>query len=219
MAFLVCIPLQCAKFLGRLFPFFLHMHTDLRPAFEQAFTKLKGHVHHAATWDEAARILLAICASANATCFVTAQLPPPLMRALDQTPRPEGLQILRPPYITSELPAAIDRAQVGSTGMDFAIAETGTLVEISRNDATRLCSGLPRTHVGVVSAREIVATLKDASPRLRKSFADNPTDCVASFLSGPSRTGDIELRLTLGVHGPEHVHALLLDPALDPEAA
>ncbi len=198
---------------------FLQMQTDLRPTFERAFITLRGHVHHAATWDDAARVLLSICAGKNATCFVTAQLPPPLLRALDQAQRPPGLEILRPPYATAELPAAIDRAQVGSTGMEFAIAETGTLVEVSRDDATRLVSGLPRTHIGVVSAREIVATLKDASPRLRKIFADNYTDCVASFLSGPSRTGDIELRLTLGVHGPEHAHALLLDPALDPEAA
>ena len=195
------------------------MQTDLRPAFEHSFTTLRGHVHRAASWDEAARILISICEAKNAACIVTAQLPKPLEQALDRAQRPASLQILRPPYSTAELPGAIDRAQVGSTGMDFAIAETGTLVEVSRNDATRLCSGLPRTHVGVVSAREIVATLKDASPRLRKIFADNPSDCVASFLSGPSRTGDIELRLTLGVHGPEDVHALLLDPSLDPEPA
>jgi L-lactate dehydrogenase complex protein LldG len=194
------------------------MQTDLRPVFEKSFTTLRGHVHHAATWDDAARVLLSICAGKNATCFVTAQLPAPLMRALDAQ-KPATLEILRPPYDGASLPGAIDRAQVGSTGMAFAIAETGTLCEVSRNDATRLCSGLPRTHVGVVSAREIVPTLRDGSARLRKIFADNPTDCVASFLSGPSRTGDIELRLTLGVHGPEDVHALLLDPALDPEAA
>jgi len=193
------------------------MPSDLQAEFERVFTNLRGHVHHATTWDQAAQILLKICVEKHATCFATAQLPAPLDRALDHA-RPTGLQLLRPPYAAAELPGAIDRAQVGSTGMEFAIAETGTLVEISRNDATRLCSGLPRTHIGVVSAKEIVPTLRDASPRLRNIFAANPTDVVASFLSGPSRTGDIELRLTLGVHGPEDVHALLLDPVLDPEA-
>lgn len=193
------------------------MQTDLRPEFERVYNTLRGHVHHAATWDDAARVLISICASKSASVFVTAQLPPALDQALDQAQRPASLQILRPPFAYADLPGAIDRAQVGATGMEFAIAETGTLVEIAMNDATRLCSGLPRTHIGVVSAREIVATLNDASPRLRKAFADNPQNCVASFLSGPSRTGDIELRLTLGVHGPEDVHALLLDPALDPK--
>lgn len=193
------------------------MQTDLRPEFERVYTALRGHVHHASTWDDAARILISICESKAATVFVTAQLPPPLMAALDRAQRPATLEILRPPYAYADLPGAIDRAQVGATGMEFAIAETGTLVEIALNDATRLCSGLPRTHIGVVSAREIVGTLKDASPRLRKAFADHPANVVASFLSGPSRTGDIELRLTLGVHGPEDVHALFLDPVLDPK--
>jgi L-lactate dehydrogenase complex protein LldG len=195
------------------------MQNDLRPLFERAFTALHGHVHQAATWDEAARVLLSICAERNADCFAIAQLPPALVCALDRAQLPAGLKILRPPYLAADLPGAIDRAQVGSTGMAFAIAETGTLVEVSRNDATRLVSGLPRTHIGVVSARDIVPALKDASLRLRRVFAENNSDCVASFLSGPSRTGDIELRLTLGVHGPENAHALLLDPALDPEAA
>jgi len=193
------------------------MQTDLRPEFERVYTNLRGHMHHAATWDDAARILISICESKSATVFVTAQLPAPLMAALDRAQRPATLEILRPPYAYADLPGAIDRAQVGATGMEFAIAETGTLVEIALNDATRLCSGLPRTHIGVVSAREIVSTLKDASPRLRKAFAENPENVVASFLSGPSRTGDIELRLTLGVHGPEDVHALFLDPTLDPK--
>ncbi len=194
------------------------MQNDLRLTFERVFTTLRGHVHHAASWDDAARILLTICAERSATCFAIAQLPPALVSALDRCTLPTGLKIIRPPYASAELPGAIDRAQVGSTGIDFAIAETGTLVEVSRNDATRLVSGLPRTHIGVVSGREIVPALKDASPRLRQIFLENDGDCVASFLSGPSRTGDIELRLTLGVHGPEDVHALILDPALDPEA-
>lgn len=194
------------------------MQTDLRPEFERVYTNLRGHVHRVATWDEAARVLLSICEAKSATVFVTAQLPPPLVEALDRA-RPANLEIHRPPYAYADLPGAIDRAQVGATGMEFAIAETGTLVEIARNDATRLCSGLPRTHIGVVSAREIVPTLRDASQRLRKVFTENPSNVVASFLSGPSRTGDIELRLTLGVHGPEDVHAVLLDPALDTGSA
>ena len=89
------------------------------------------------------------------------------------------------------------------------------VVEVSRNDSTRLVSGLPRTHVGVVSERQFVRGLFDAAPRMREILNANPRDCVISFLSGPSRTGDIELRLTLGVHGPENAHVLILDSALE----
>lgn len=195
------------------------MQDTLVSTFTNAFTNLKGHVHRAGTWDEAAAILIQICEQKDATRFATARLPVPLDRALDSASRPAQLEILRPPYESDSLPGAIDAAAVGATGIAFAIAETATLVEVSRNDATRLVSGLPRTHVGVVSAREMVANLFDAAPRMRRILNENDTDCVISFLSGPSRTGDIELRLTLGVHGPEHAHVLILDEALEFELA
>ena len=53
--------------------------------------------------------------------------------------------------------------------------------------------------------------LEDAAPRLRALFQENPRNCVVSFISGPSRTGDIEMILTLGVHGPETAHAIIVE--------
>jgi L-lactate dehydrogenase complex protein LldG len=92
----------------------------------------------------------------------------------------------------------------------FAIAETGTLVEFTTNDATRLVSTLPRVHIGVCRADAIVETLKDAAVLMRDFYTENPKGAVVTFISGPSRTGDIEMRLTLGVHGPEVAHAVVL---------
>jgi L-lactate dehydrogenase complex protein LldG len=195
------------------------MSPHLVETFERAFTKLRGHVHRASSWNESAEVLLQICAERGVTRFATAQLPAALDAALRESNPSEALEIMRPPYDSSALPNAIDRAGVGATGIEFAIAETATLVEVSRNDATRLVSGLPRVHVGVVSAREFVPGLFDAAPRMRAILDANPADCVISFLSGPSRTGDIELRLTLGVHGPEEAHVLILDESLDTGAA
>lgn len=182
--------------------------------FTQAFQSLRGHVHRAASWTEAASVIRAISAEHKADCIALAQTPAQLRDALQSAAQPNGCRLLTDPYAHTDLPAAIDQAQVGVTGMAFAIAQTGTLVEVTQNDATRLVSSLPRVHIGVVSAGQFVATLNDAAPRMRAILHDNPTNCVISFLSGPSRTGDIELRLTLGVHGPEHAHALILDEAL-----
>ena len=50
----------------------------------------------------------------------------------------------------------------------------------------------------------------DAAARLRTFFDQNPTNATVSFISGPSRTGDIHMRLTLGVHGPETTHAVVV---------
>jgi len=210
--------IECALPDTKSLPRKARMTLELQQTFEHAFTSLRGHIHHAQTWDEAAQVLLKICTDRGTKRIATAQLP----AALDDALRAAGnrvVEIMRPPYDASTLPNAIDEAGVGATGIEFAIAETATLVEVSRNDATRLVSGLPRVHVGVVSARHMVKGLFDAAPRMREILESNTQDCVISFLSGPSRTGDIELRLTLGVHGPEEAHALILGESLETGAA
>lgn len=188
------------------------MNSELLDTFAAAFTALKGHVHHATTWNEAADRICRVCSESQISSLAIAQLPAPLSDALATAGQANALTLIAPPYRNEDLPDAIDRVQLGVTGMEFAIAQTGTLVEVATDDATRLVSSLPRIHIGVVSARAIVPKLDDAASHLRAIFNTYPRNCAVSFLSGPSRTGDIELRLTLGVHGPEEAHALILDP-------
>ncbi len=178
--------------------------------FTKQFEALKGHVHTAATPIDAAAIILSVCKDADATCLAVANLPATIQSALSDAVTDTDLNMLAPPYAAADLPMSIDQAQVGVTGMAHAIAETGTLVEVSTDDAVRLASSLPRTHIGVFHERDLIGGLRESASTLRGIFADNPQDCVVSFLSGPSRTGDIEMRLTLGVHGPEIAHALIL---------
>jgi L-lactate dehydrogenase complex protein LldG len=109
------------------------------------------------------------------------------------------------------MPDAIAAAEVGITGIAFGIAQTGTLVEVSTNDAVRLVSALPRTYIGVLRRRDIVDRYTDAAARVRSIVALHDRHLVISFISGPSRTGDIELKLTLGVHGPEQAHAVIIN--------
>ena len=59
-------------------------------------------------------------------------------------------------------------------------------------------------------AADLVATLRDAAGRVRTFYQQNPKHATVTFISGPSRTGDIEMRLTLGVHGPETTHAVVI---------
>jgi L-lactate dehydrogenase complex protein LldG len=65
-------------------------------------------------------------------------------------------------------------------------------------------------HVGVVWEGDLRATLKEASGPLRAFFQENAEHATATFISGPSRTADIEMRLTLGVHGPEVAHTVIV---------
>ncbi|MFP6583208.1 MAG: lactate utilization protein [Candidatus Hydrogenedentota bacterium] len=172
---------------------------------------LRGHYHRASSLDRAADIVISIIRELDAKCVATANLPESFQALVEQRCSDYNVEVLAQPY-KNDPPLAneIDRAAVGITSADFAIAQTSTLVEISTNDDVRLVSSLPRTHIGIVYEDAFVDSLEDASPMLRKYFAESPENCVASFISGPSRTGDIELRLTLGVHGPEIVHTIVI---------
>ena len=99
---------------------------------------------------------------------------------------------------------------VGVTGAFCAVAETGTLMLLSGAETPATTSLLPETHIAVVDPRRIVATMEDAWDLLRKECRQPPR--AVNFISGPSRTADIEQTVTLGAHGPYRV-LLILAPA------
>lgn len=102
---------------------------------------------------------------------------------------------------------AIDQDLVGVTGTFCAIAETGTLMLLSGAETPATTSLLPETHVAVLDPRRIVATMEDAWDLMRKEYKQPPR--AVNFISGPSRTADIEQTVTLGAHGPYRVLLIL----------
>lgn len=97
---------------------------------------------------------------------------------------------------------------VGITGAFCAVAETGTLMMCSGPDTPPATSLLPETHIAVLRRGRIVAGMEDAWTLLRGEHEGLPR--AVNFISGPSRTADIEQTVTLGAHGPYRVHILLL---------
>jgi len=97
---------------------------------------------------------------------------------------------------------------VGITGAFCAIAETGTLMMCSGPDTPPAASLLPETHIAVLRRDRIVAGMEDAWALLRREHGTLPR--AVNFISGPSRTADIEQTVTLGAHGPYRVHILLV---------
>jgi L-lactate dehydrogenase complex protein LldF len=94
----------------------------------------------------------------------------------------------------------------GITGCSAAIAETGTLVITSGAGKPLTASLLPEVHIAVVHARQIVQTLDQALQ------LPEVTECSSTVLvSGPSRTADIEMTLTIGVHGPKELHVFVVE--------
>ncbi len=105
---------------------------------------------------------------------------------------------------------AEDGDAVGVTACFAAIAETGTLMLLSGPDSPTRNNFLPDTHVVVLRASQVVAAYEEGWDRLRAKGAMPRT---VNFITGPSRTGDIEQRLVLGAHGPRRLHIVLIDDA------
>ena len=184
------------------------MNAETSYNFAESFAKLSGVVHEVSSEQAAADKIVSIFKSKDAKCVALAGLSGSLVAEIEN--RCSGMTVLKDPYRAETLPGAIDEADVGVTGISFAIAQSGTLVEISTDDAVRLVSGLPRTYIGVLHAQDVVDKYDDGPARIREIVKQHDENLVISFISGPSRTGDIELKLTLGVHGPEEAHAVII---------
>jgi len=105
-------------------------------------------------------------------------------------------------------------ADMGITGANIAIASTGTIVLVTNEGNGRLVSTLPPIHVAVVGVEKIVPTLDEATEVLKllaPSATGQKLSVYTSFTTGPSRSADIELSLSIGVHGPKELHIVLVD--------
>ena len=103
-------------------------------------------------------------------------------------------------------------ADMGITGVSYAIAETASCVITPRRGVARLTSLAPPALVLLVEPEQALETLDDffAITRLSRMQARGRTVNYFNFISGPSRTADIEQTLTVGVHGPGDVHMVII---------
>ncbi|HEY8224498.1 MAG TPA: lactate utilization protein [Pyrinomonadaceae bacterium] len=103
-------------------------------------------------------------------------------------------------------PADLFGFDIGITTAQAAIAETGTLVLDSSRERHRLISLVPPVHIAIVDAANIYSTLAETLSVLHRSGNVSP---IVTFVTGPSRTADIELTLTIGVHGPQELYVIV----------
>jgi len=97
---------------------------------------------------------------------------------------------------------------LGITSCQFAIADTGTLVLTGERERNRLLSLLPPIHVVVLYPHQVLGSLTEVL-----AVDSERLDQTITLVTGPSRTADIELTLTKGVHGPREIHAIFLESA------
>ncbi len=97
---------------------------------------------------------------------------------------------------------------IGVTGCYCAIGETGTLLLLGAAATPKATALLPETHICVVKKSRMVPAMEDAFQLMRNEIGEPPR--ATFFVSGPSRTADIEQTLVIGAHGPYRVHVILI---------
>lgn len=141
-------------------------------------------------------LLLSSCPSLR-RCGVSAKL------------KSAGVQVVEDGFRTHGAEAA-----AGLTGANFGIAATGTVVLESTEEAVRIATTLPEKHFVMLDPGKILRDADEAVPVLNEFHQQMPQTYLA-YITGPSRTADIERVLTIGVHGPAELHILLLEGLSD----
>jgi L-lactate dehydrogenase complex protein LldG len=185
---------------------------QLAAAFSARIEALNGRVHRAASAAEVPDIVAGLAAEAGAARFISwdeDQLGcPGLLAAL------AARGVVRVVYeVPSDEPARtrlladLGAVPLGLTGADGALADSGGIVLVNGPGRGRLPSLLPPIHIAIVQAADLVPGL---GPFLaaRPGLFDEASNVVV--VAGPSRTADIEMTLTHGVHGPKHLHVVLV---------
>ncbi len=121
-----------------------------------------------------------------------------------QRETPESVQGIR---------TELERGEIGLTGVDYAVADTGSLVLWSGPGKGRLVSSLPVVHVAILRPGQLLGAWEDVGVLLEALHRQAPptsSPSAITFITGPSRTADIGLSLTRGAHGPKEVHVIAL---------
>lgn len=191
--------------------------------FKKEFERVGGVFHRAPSLADVPQVVAGIAREREARRLVAwdprelgAELGPALAaRGLEPHAMPAGA--VADAAERGRLRRLVADAELGLTGVDLAIAETGTLVIRSGAGRPRSTSLLPPYHVAVFDRAALVESLSQAGVFLEAWHAGGePADrgAIVSFITGPSRTADIELTLTRGVHGPKEVHAIFVEKAI-----
>ena len=176
--------------------------------FQNELRLLSGRCHLATGPTELTKVILEIVINAGCKLAI-------LESCIDDsdeirsTLTKHGVNAIRIQDSQPDILELLSNADVGITHADIAVSQTATVIIITNKDEDRLTSCLPRVHIAIMNMNRLVRKLTDATQYLESNLRiDGP--CTVSFISGPSRTSDIEMKQVLGVHGPHEVHVILL---------
>jgi L-lactate dehydrogenase complex protein LldG len=193
---------------------------DVIGRFETELQKVSGSTHRASSAAQLDEVLQAILREHQAKLAVCTRNPIIAAAGIPAKLASMGVEVAAWPESGEAEARNLYRekafmADVGISGVDFVLAESGSMVVSSRTEGTQLGSLAPPTHIAFYRRSQALASLEEVLARL--PVPADPTQPLPGrsvvFITGPSRTADIEQILIRGVHGPKHVHAILLEDA------
>ncbi len=153
---------------------------------------------------EGRETLIRLVASVQAKKAVVVESPLQKAAGITEALRSSGVAVYTDP---EEIAAHADTADIGISGVEFGIAETGSVFQDGYAITTRLVTILPPLHVVFLPSANIVPGITEAFEIIAQNFDRG----YLGFITGPSRTADIERVLTIGVHGPGRFAIIAVD--------
>ena len=181
------------------------LQDNLRAQFIDELTNVNTHILEANSADTIKDLLITLIKEKELKSFSIWESEYLKEINLKQNIKSVGLKL-----IAAKNKDRIANSEIGITDVDYAIADTGTLVLLTNKNQPRSISLLPPIHLAIVRKENLVRNIKDLFIILKSKLKDveDITTCM-TFVTGPSRTADIELNLTLGVHGPKELFVVI----------
>jgi len=174
------------------------------PEFETRAKAVSAEILRVKTPAEARDALLDLMRSLEAKKAVAVRCPLQEKAGIPEALKSAGIQLFTERADIAEHAATAD---VGISGVEFAVAETGSVCQNATAIEDRLVSMLPPVHVAFLDSNRVIPGIEDAFEIFSKIFDRG----YISFITGPSRTADIERVLTIGVHGPSRLILIAVD--------
>ncbi len=166
--------------------------------------KASAEVFRVKTLAEARDMLLNIVTEANAKTAVVVNCPLSQAAAINDALEASGMEVHN---TTSAIATYAERADLGISGVEFAVAETGSVCQDAYSVESRLVSTLPPIHVAFLNSRNVLLGVEEAMDTISRIFKRG----YISFITGPSLTGDIERVYTIGMSGPSRFIVIAVD--------
>ncbi len=197
-------------------PFVLPPQPDLVAQFISELAKLEGKAYHAANSAAALKIVEQVLNETGATHIIGWDLDQIGLPGLAETLAARGVGLAQADVrgeTRKDRLQALEPLPLCLSGAELAIAESGTLLLRHGPGRPRIASLLAPCHLAIVFTRQLVRGLGEALAIMIERYGADvftPTSNL-TLITGPSRTADIEMTLSLGIHGPPQIHVILVD--------